>query len=375
MGLFNLFFGLNDMHRHNIVHHDIKQENIVIDKNLNMKFIDFGFLENLSSSVGPQIRSNTVYFVWPPDKILYSKIKPTYDEIKQHINNCYNNEYYYSNVTFINRFGGNFYQPDELYDEIKKYSTNNNIMKTIPKLVDVFSFGLVVLEICSTQNIFQTTQMRRDIRKLGLMMTELNVNKRIDAITALNNYVKIIDPYLDKKSKNYISILNIYANNKRINLKQISDKLQQNKNIPRRTPPPPPPPPPRTDKCNFDRNKPCNSKNRKTNRYTKNDLIKLCDTCGIQVTKKDTIDIMCKKLTTHFETRETDDKPTGKKETTGKNVTCSFDETRPCDSKNRKKNRYTKAELYELCDKCNIPTTKKDTMDTMCKKLKKFNKK
>lgn len=39
--------GICEMHQHNIVHRDIKAENIVIDKKFNIKIVDFGFAMRL----------------------------------------------------------------------------------------------------------------------------------------------------------------------------------------------------------------------------------------------------------------------------------------------------------------------------------------
>lgn len=52
-----------------------------------------------------------------------------------------------------------------------------------------------------------------------------------------------------------------------------------------------------------------------------------------------------------------------------------LDKDRPCSSKTRKKNRYTRAELIELMLKYKIPFKHKDTIDNLCQKCNLFNKK
>lgn len=50
-------------------------------------------------------------------------------------------------------------------------------------------------------------------------------------------------------------------------------------------------------------------------------------------------------------------------------MTCKIDRNRPCTSKSRSKNRYTRKDLEELAKKCGITNIRQKTMDMLCKEI------
>lgn len=112
-------------------------------------------------------------------------------------------------------------------------------------------------------------------------------------------------------------------------------------------------------------NKECSSKSRSKNRYTRKELDELAKANNIKDYKKKNMDILCEEL-----------KPFLNKNKSPTPDIVEFDVKRPCNSKTRKSDRYTKKELIELCKKLNINHKISDTIDTLCNLINdKLNKK
>lgn len=118
----------------------------------------------------------------------------------------------------------------------------------------------------------------------------------------------------------------------------------------------------------LDPDRPCDSKNRKKNRYTKEELLKLASELKNAPSdlKKLTIDALCELL------RGQTKQPT--KKTTVSRSSCSLDESRPCDSKSRKPTRYKKEELVSIWNSScsNLSNEKPKTIDQYCNAIKKL---
>jgi hypothetical protein len=116
-------------------------------------------------------------------------------------------------------------------------------------------------------------------------------------------------------------------------------------------------------------NKECSSKSRGINRYTRKELDELAKINNIKDYKKKNMDILCEELKP-FLNKNKSHVPDVKKSSV-----IQFDVKRPCNSKTRKSDRYTKKELLELCKKLNINHKTSDTIDNLCEFIsKKLNK-
>lgn len=118
----------------------------------------------------------------------------------------------------------------------------------------------------------------------------------------------------------------------------------------------------------LDPTRPCNSKNRKPNRYTKDELITMASKLPSppKNLKKMTIDALC----TLLHSAEKPDAVVSKKKTSG----CRLDLSRPCQSKSRKPTRYTKPELTNLWKtQCSsLSGAKPTTIDSFCTEIRKI---
>jgi serine/threonine protein kinase len=63
----NIFYGLVDMWRNGVIHDDIHPKNIVIDKDFNVKLIDYGLMWHKDDPVFPSQFSGEYYY-WAPDR-------------------------------------------------------------------------------------------------------------------------------------------------------------------------------------------------------------------------------------------------------------------------------------------------------------------
>lgn len=114
----------------------------------------------------------------------------------------------------------------------------------------------------------------------------------------------------------------------------------------------------------LDSTRPCNSKNRKANRYTKEELISMASKLPSppKHIRKMTIDSLCALFSNAHSKKSSP--------ISG----CRVDHSRPCQAKSRKPNRYTKKELSELWKtQCSaLSNAKPKTINEYCNQIRKI---
>jgi hypothetical protein len=124
--------------------------------------------------------------------------------------------------------------------------------------------------------------------------------------------------------------------------------------------------------CIFDKSRPCGSKTRAKNRYTRTELEILAQSCGILNYKTKTMDELCLEIAkskspvkqliksppTQVITKIKKSKPS-----------CNFDYKRPCGSKAKGSNKYSRKELEKVAKECGIKGTTTKTMDKLCTEI------
>jgi len=141
--------------------------------------------------------------------------------------------------------------------------------------------------------------------------------------------------------------------------------------------------------CIFDKSRPCGSKTRAKNRYTRDELENMAKDYGIENYKTKTMDTLCSEIGGHAPYPTPSGHPSGAaqkgksvkskspksvkgKSPKGKSIqskTCNFDATRPCGSKAKGKNKYSRAELEKVALSCGLKGVKSKTMDVLCKSI------
>lgn len=134
-----------------------------------------------------------------------------------------------------------------------------------------------------------------------------------------------------------------------------------------------------SEKCIIDNSRPCGSKTRAKNRYTRSEIDELAKKCFIDHYKTKTIDVLCKEITNVSKKQGLYKSPKVNKSllkaTVNKSMffpninKCMLDSTRPCGSKVKSSNRYTRNELDKLAKECNVPKYKTKNMDMLCKEM------
>ena len=123
--------------------------------------------------------------------------------------------------------------------------------------------------------------------------------------------------------------------------------------------------------CKFDKSRPCGSKTRAKNRYTRDELEIMAKECGIEKYKTKTMDVLCYEIGSQKEKSIKGKSPKSVKGKSPKSVnkTCNFDVSRPCGSKVKGKNKYNRAELEKVALSCGFKGVKSKTMDVLCKSI------
>lgn len=136
--------------------------------------------------------------------------------------------------------------------------------------------------------------------------------------------------------------------------------------------------------CFLDKSRPCGSKTRAKNRYTRDELEMMAQHCGIEHYKTKNMDVLCSEIAKSPnpkpKTKSPNPKPKSKspqvkshqkivKPKTPQVKSCDFDTSRPCGTKAKGKNKYSRAELEKVALKCGIKGVKSKTMDILCKSI------
>lgn len=129
--------------------------------------------------------------------------------------------------------------------------------------------------------------------------------------------------------------------------------------------------------CIFDKSRPCGSKTRAKNRYTRTELENLAQNCGIVNYKTKTMDELCTEIAKFQGGHLLKKSKSPVKQLTKsiKNIkldnlkNCSFDNTRPCGTNAKGVNKYSRKELEKVAKECGIKGTTTKTMDKLCTEI------
>ena len=212
-----LFYGLKVLHDNNVLHHDIKQQNIVYDKATNrVNFIDFGFMEKKStriyaSKLSANWLGNKHHWSFPLEAIYWNKddymtaatvkgkSKKAYREFAESVaNNC---QYFFTSIMHFNantskrdktaevgtrnafRNVLNFEPTDESYDQF--------IDKSIDS-VDTYGLGIALMFVLHRSKHLLSDEFYKNVMNLGVNMLDGRVFLRSTSEQLLAQYEDLL---------------------------------------------------------------------------------------------------------------------------------------------------------------------------------------
>lgn len=190
-----LFYGLKVLHDNNVVHHDLKQQNIVYDKATNRaNFIDFGFMEKKSSriyaaKISASWLGNKHHWSFPLEAVYWNKddymraassrgkSKKAYREFAESVqDNC---QYFFTSVTHFNANASKIDKNAEVgtrnaFSNVLKFeptdeSYNRFIDKSIDS-VDTYGLGIALMFVLHRSKHLLADDFYKNMLNIGLNM-------------------------------------------------------------------------------------------------------------------------------------------------------------------------------------------------------------
>jgi serine/threonine protein kinase len=214
-----LFLGLKKMNENNIVHNDIKPNNIVLHKG-KFKYIDFG-LSSMKSNKNHfkqrslyELNTDRIYLYYPIEYLLYYASK---NKLNEEISNIYKGKYRrnYENFIKVSMLFGSY--GIDVYDSVTRGLKNNEIKETkMIQSIDVYSLGILVpvLFLFHTQlwneknpsekfskDVANGNELVNDFFFLFGQMVNSSSNQRITAKDALIKFKILLNKHRPKKKK------------------------------------------------------------------------------------------------------------------------------------------------------------------------------
>ncbi len=212
-----LFYGLKVLHDNNVVHHDLKQQNIVYDRATNrVNFIDFGFMEKKSSRIYASKLSanwlgNKHHWSFPLEAVYWNKdiymlaasargkSKKAYREFAESVqDNC---QYFFTSVIHFNANTSKidkvaavgtrnafsnvleFEPTDESYDRF--------IDKSIDS-VDTYGLGIALMFVLHRSKHLLSAEFYKNVMNIGVNMLEGRVFLRSTPEQLLAQYEDLL---------------------------------------------------------------------------------------------------------------------------------------------------------------------------------------
>lgn len=191
--ILRLFDGLVFFNRHNFVHCDIKEDNIVESIDGKIKYIDFGLSQDMNKFIPDIIFQQPIYF--RPPEIIYLSVNEYYKFDEKFIQ-AYVDKYisYFQNKPILAKSGiwSKLGETDK--DMLKKYLINigGKLPKDISDKIDVFSLGILLVKIIHVAKLISEKGIDILI-KLCQNMTKFNRDQRYTAEEAREYYKKYLD--------------------------------------------------------------------------------------------------------------------------------------------------------------------------------------
>jgi len=212
-----LFYGLKVLHDNNVVHHDLKQQNIVYDKATNRaNFIDFGFMEKKSTriyaaKISASWLGNKHHWSFPLEAVYWNKdiymaaasargkSKKAYREFAESVqDNC---QYFFTSVIHFNANTSKidkvaavgtrnafsnvleFEPTDESYDRF--------IDKSIDS-VDTYGLGIALMFVLHRSKHLLSAEFYKNVMNIGVNMLEGRVFLRSTPEQLLAQYEDLL---------------------------------------------------------------------------------------------------------------------------------------------------------------------------------------
>jgi serine/threonine protein kinase len=212
-----LFYGLKVLHDNNVLHHDIKQQNIVYDQATNrVNFIDFGFMEKRSVRISTAKRSanwlgNKHHWSFPLEAVYWNKdiymlaasargkSKKAYREFAESVaDNC---GYFFTSVIHFNANKSKIDKVAEvgtknafrnvLEFEPTDESYNRFIDKSIDS-VDTYGLGIALMFVLHRSKHLLSDEFYKNVMNLGVNMLEGRIFIRSTPEQLLAQYEDIL---------------------------------------------------------------------------------------------------------------------------------------------------------------------------------------
>ena len=212
-----LFYGLKVLHDNNVLHHDLKQQNIVYNKETNrVNFIDFGFMEKRSVRISTAKRSvnwlgNKHHWSFPLEAIYWNKndymtastvkgkSKKAYREFAESVaDNC---GYFFRSVIHFNANTSKI-------DKVAEVGTRNafrNVLEFEPTdeaytqfveksidSVDTYGLGIALMFVLHRSKHLLSDEFYKNVMNIGVNMLEGRVFLRSTPEQLLAQYEDIL---------------------------------------------------------------------------------------------------------------------------------------------------------------------------------------
>ena len=212
-----LFYGLKVLHDNNVVHHDLKQQNIVYDKATNRaNFIDFGFMEKKStriyaSKVEANWLGNKHHWSFPLEAVYWNKdiymaaasargkSKKAYREFAESVeDNC---QYFFTSVTHFNANASKIDKnavvaTKNAFSNVLKFEPtdeayNRFIDKSIDS-VDTYGLGIALMFVLHRSKHLLSDEFYKNMLNIGLNMLDGRVFLRSTPEQLLAQYEDVL---------------------------------------------------------------------------------------------------------------------------------------------------------------------------------------
>ena len=212
-----LFYGLKVLHDNNVVHHDLKQQNIVYDKATNRaNFIDFGFMEKKSTriyaaKISASWLGNKHHWSFPLEAVYWNKdiymaaasargkSKKAYREFAESVqDNC---QYFFTSVTHFNANASKIDKnavvaTKNAFSNVLKFEPtdeayNRFIDKSIDS-VDTYGLGIALMFVLHRSKHLLSAEFYKNVINIGMNMLEGGVFLRSTPEQLLAQYEDLL---------------------------------------------------------------------------------------------------------------------------------------------------------------------------------------
>jgi hypothetical protein len=229
--LHNVFMGLKKMSDNDIVHHDLKSQNLVYNNN-KIKFIDFGRMttKTLIKESSKNNSNELAVYHWslPLESKFYDNIafqefskstnieKEDYiKKIDQYIKKKNNNKQFsvaISNLIKATDMATEDHERliNEFYETLMNYYTTDTdydtFLNTSIDSIDIYGTGIACISFYNLNNKFITNELKRDLYDLFYQMIRPDFYKRIKIDDLINQYEHILEKHniLSKYNKRFV---------------------------------------------------------------------------------------------------------------------------------------------------------------------------